>query len=352
MEAATNPFVTIVVPVRNEAKCIERTLTKLALQRYPAERFEIIVADGRSTDETAAIVRGMSAGYSNIRLIDNPGRLSSAARNIGIRHGRGDYFIVIDGHCDIDDPEYIRKAVRAFEQSGADCLGRPQPLEIGEASSLQEAIAIARRSWLGHNPSSHIYSSQSRFVKASSVAVAYRRHVFETVGQFDEQFDACEDVEFNHRIDQAGMTCWFAPEIAVHYHPRTTMRGLMNQMSRYGRGRIRLAGKHPRSLTAPALAPMIFFATVLTCAVAAFWSDWFAVVGALAVVAYAAVVSATSLMLSRRCANVRAKLLLPAVFAAIHLGFAWGTATEFYRQFRTLAWRWSPSRQPNQSIRR
>ena len=60
-------------------------------------------------------------------------------------------------------------------------------------------------------------------MKASGVAVAYRRKVFDLVGGFDERFDACEDVEFNHRIDEAGLNCWFSPEIAVaiaEYHSR------------------------------------------------------------------------------------------------------------------------------------
>ena len=158
-----------------------------------------------------------------------------------MRHGRGDFFVLVDGHCDIGDRDYIRNVVSAFERSGADCLGRPQPLEIAGASPVQEAIATAPRSWLGHNPSSFIFAAEERFVAASSVAIAYRRSVFEKVGFFDERFDACEDVEFNTRIDRAGLKCFFTPRIAVRYHPRGTMPGLVYQMTRYGRGRLRLA---------------------------------------------------------------------------------------------------------------
>src|SRR5205085_6151314 len=209
----------------------------------------------------------------------------------------GDYFIVIDGHCDIDDTAYLRKMVEAFQASGADCLGRPQPLEISRASALQEAIALARRSWLGHNPSSHIYSSHSQFVKASSVAVAYHRRAFERVGEFDERFDACEDVEFNHRVDEAGLKCWFAPELAVHYHPRSSIPGLMRQMARYGRGRLRLAAKHPRSLSLPAIAPLIFFLTMAACAAFSFVSPWFLTILVAGMTKYAAMILIATLML-------------------------------------------------------
>ena len=59
------------------------------------------------------------------------------------------------------------------------------------------------------------------------MAVAYRREVFEAVGTFDERFDACEDVEFNHRVDRAGLKCFFTPRVALRYHPRTSLAGLV-----------------------------------------------------------------------------------------------------------------------------
>ena len=72
---------------------------------------------------------------------------------------------------------------------------------------------------------------------------------------FDETFDACEDVEFNHRIDRAGLRCYFTPEVAVHYAPRDSLRGLFRQLVRYGRGRVRLWRKHPDSFSAGLLPP-------------------------------------------------------------------------------------------------
>ncbi|HLW65952.1 MAG TPA: glycosyltransferase family 2 protein [Gemmataceae bacterium] len=325
------PFITVIVPVRNEATCIENTLRRLSEQIYDPVRFEIIVADGRSTDDTVAIVRRLQRELTNVKLFHNAKRLSSAARNLGVRQGRGDYFVIVDGHCEISDRNYLQKMVASFERSGADCLGRPQPLEIGDATLMQEAIALARRSWLGHNPSSHIYSDQEQFVAASSVAVAYRREVFEKLGHFDEQFDACEDVEFNTRIDRAGLKCYFTPEIAVHYHPRSSIPGLICQMSRYGRGRIRLARKHPHSLTLPALVPMVFAIWCLLSGVLGIWSPVFAALFCLGLLVYAAVVTVTSLGLVKSKNNPIAVCLTPLVYVAVHVGFAWGTLREMMR---------------------
>src|SRR5262249_37707900 len=158
---------------------------------------------------TRAIAESLAADHPQVRVLDNPRRLSSAARNIGVRQARGELIVIVDGHCELEGRDYLRNLADAFRRGGADCLGRPQPMDVTGASALQEALAAARSSWLGPPPESFIYSNTERFVPAKSVAVAYRRAVFDRVGGFDERFDACEDVELNHRIDRAGLKCFF-----------------------------------------------------------------------------------------------------------------------------------------------
>src|SRR6266850_7222439 len=183
------PFISVVVPLRNKDRHLASTLGQLVKQDYDPERFEVLVADGRSTDGTRHIVGDFQALHANVYLLDNPKRLSSAGRNRAIEGARGDIIVIVDGHCELQNERYLRDLAEAFERSGADCLGRPQPLDVTGATALQRAVAVARSSWLGHNPSSHIYSSRESFVRPHSVAVAYRREVFSAVGLFDEAFD-------------------------------------------------------------------------------------------------------------------------------------------------------------------
>ncbi|MBO0700629.1 MAG: glycosyltransferase, partial [Zavarzinella sp.] len=199
------PRVSVIVPVRNEAGHIRDILLDLAGQEFPAADFEILVIDGRSDDRTRAVVREVQLSVPNLHLFDNPKRLASAARNVGVRHAAGEFVVIVDGHCRIRDPHYLSRLVEAFKISGADTLGRPQPLRADDSTPFQRAVAAARRSWLGHNPNSAIFSDIAGFVPADNVAVAYRRDVFDQVGLFDESFDACEDVEFNTRVRRAGL---------------------------------------------------------------------------------------------------------------------------------------------------
>jgi succinoglycan biosynthesis protein ExoA len=322
------PFISIIVPVRNEGRFIAGTLEQLLTQDYPSDRFEVLVADGRSTDDTRAIVAALAESHPNLRLLDNPRRLSSAGRNIAIRAARGDVVLLIDGHCEIDNPHYLTDLADAFAQSGADCVGRPQPLDVTGATPLQRAIAAARASRLGHHPASHIYSDREGFVPPQSVAVAYRREVFARIGTFDEHFDACEDVELNHRAACCGLTCWLSPRVAVRYHPRARFSGLFRQMVRYGRGRLRLLRKHPSTFSFSSLVPGAFLAGLLCGPAAAFVLPmlWPIYAGTLAL--YVLLVAMTSVALVWRKGELDLLPLLPLVFGAVHLGAGAGLLLE------------------------
>ena len=163
-----------------------------------------------------------------------------------------------------------------------------------------------------------------------SVAVAYRREVFETVGLFDESFDACEDVEFNHRVARAGLRCFFTPRVGVRYHPRATLAGLFRQMARYGRGRVRLLRKHPDTFSLPGFLPAAFLFGLVAGAAAGLCHRrcWrLAYAGALAAVrpgrCCCSASPCASAAATRRCCR-----WLPLVFAAIHAGAGWGVLCE------------------------
>ena len=338
---------TVVIPVRNEAEHIAGVLNRLLEQSYDHDKLEIIVVDGMSDDQTPQIVQEYVRKHPNIvRYFTNPNRLASAARNVGVQNAQGEAVLIVDGHCIIDNNDMLRNVSDAFERTGADCLGRPQPLEMKDATALQWAIAAARRSPLGHHPDSFIYSGEAQFSPASSVAVAYRKSVFEKIGYFDENFDAAEDVEFNTRCDAAGLTCYFDPAIAVRYVPRKTLKGLWHQMERYGQGRVRLWRKHRHTFSWKSFAPgVLAFGYYLA---AVFLTGLFACqiifrVGldfGTAIIPFYIVVAATILHVTINCVeSVRLAItqkrldilrFLPSVFETIHLGYGTGILREFF----------------------
>ncbi len=257
---STAMAVTVVIPVRNEGAHVEAILGDLLAQDFPADRMEILVVDGASDDDTAARVRTIAARDPRVKLLLNPARLSSAARAIGSREALGRYVLYVDGHCRIESRRLLADMVALFEKTGADALARPQPLVPVGANRTAKAIALARTSPLGHSTQSEIYGDQEARVSPRSSGAMYRREVFARVGTFDPAFDAAEDVEFNYRVEKAGLVCYTSKALAVRYEPRRTFGALWRQMVRYGIGRARLYRKHPDSFTIESLIPVGFAA--------------------------------------------------------------------------------------------
>jgi glycosyltransferase involved in cell wall biosynthesis len=252
------PLITVVIPVRNEERFIPETIRQILSQNYQTDRYEIIVADGMSEDETHNIVSEISKKYSSVSILDNPGRLPSSGRNVGFKNGRGDIFIVIDGHCFLPDRDLFKNVVGCFNKSKALCLGRPQPLDPPGINVFQEAVSLARASKVGHSGNSFIYSNYEGYVSPVSNGAMYKKELFEKVGYVDENFDACEDVEFNYRIEKAGFKAYMSPSLAVKYYPRESLKDLFKQMTRYGMGRFKFVNKHPEAISLNMLIPPIF----------------------------------------------------------------------------------------------
>lgn len=335
------PFITIVMPVRNEARFIADTLGRLLTQDYPQDRFEIIVADGMSDDGTRGIVNRLASDDDRITLLDNPEKRSSAGRNVGFKAGRGDFFVVVDGHCHIPDDAFLRNVADCFEKSGAHCLGRPQPLDPPGLTPFQQSVALARASRLGHGGDSLIYADYEGFASPVSNGAAYRREVFERVGYVDERFGACEDVEFNYRVEQAGLTAYTSPKLTVRYYPRENLAALFSQMRRYGRGRTRFYRRHPKAVSLSALVPACFAGGALTAAMLVAMNLLFGLPSFLEFLlwllcsllfVYAVLVGVVTLRISREMGWDHA-LRLPLIFLAVHGGLGLGMWEEVFAVF-------------------
>ena len=256
-------YLSIVVPVRNEERFIENTLRQLVEQDFPENRYEILVVDGRSTDGTRNIVNKFITAHPtlNIKLLDNPGRLSSRGRNVGARKAKGEIIAFIDGHVHIPDDQLFANIEKYVSENNALSLARPQHLNVPGLSEASKAywIAVSRNTWLGHSTKSFIFGQFEGFVDPTSSGFAYVRSVFETVGYFDENFDAAEDVEFNYRVKESGILAYISPKLLVYYYPRASFRALFKQQTRYGIGRAKFIKKHPHAFTVETLVPVAVF---------------------------------------------------------------------------------------------
>lgn len=336
--------ISIIMPVRNEAKSLPGVLRQLQEQEINPAEVEIIIADGCSEDATVAVAeQAAKSSRLDIRVVPNNAIRSSAGRNAGFRVARGEVIVFLDGHCYLPSKKLLADTLRLIELTGADCLCRPQPLFAPSAAVPGRVIAAARASWLGHGLDSLIYNIElSGFVDPASSGATYRRSALEAIGPYDEQFDACEDVELNVRLRKAGMRAYTHPSLAVYYEPRGTLRGLFAQMLRYGRGRVRLAARHPDTLSPGVIAPAILVPAAAAAAASIFLPGAIKLLLAAPFVLYLIIVVLASIQLTAK--NGLSYLFLgPLAYLATHFGLGCGLFAEFF-SFRWLKWRLHPRR--------
>lgn len=96
-----------------------------------------------------------------------------------------------------------------------------------------------------------------------SVGCAYKREVFEKIGYVDESFGACEDVDFNYRVEKAGFLTFFSPLVGVKYYPRENLASVWKQLLRFGQGRFRFISEHPETINLDMMLPAAFVLAIV-----------------------------------------------------------------------------------------
>lgn len=217
-----SPDVSLIATVKNEADNIAALLDSMLAQTLPPA--EIVINDNWSSDATPAIVQRYIAAGHPIRLVRGGFNIPSG-RNNAIRHARGGIIASCDAGLTL--PAHWLETITAPIRAGdADVVGgfyEPAPRSLWElalgATNYPEANEI--------DPPSFLPAGQS---------VAFTRAAWEAVGGYPEWADTCEDLIFDLALKQRGYRFAFAPEAAVQFRPRESLRAYWRQYYSYARG--------------------------------------------------------------------------------------------------------------------
>ena len=219
------PFVSVVIPMRNEEASIAACVEAVLAQDYPSDRMEVIVVDGDSSDRSAAIVEelGRRTG-GRVRLLFNPDRIVPPGLNLAIREARGEIIARVDGHTRIA-PDYVREGVEALHRTGAENVGGAMTAIGGGV--LGDAVARVTSSRFGVGSYFH-YGTEERQVDTVYLGM-WPRAVFGRIGLFDEELVRNQDDELNYRLRKAGGRVMLVPSMRSLYQNRQSLRHLAKQ---------------------------------------------------------------------------------------------------------------------------
>ena len=333
---ARAPFVSVIMPVCDEASFLDRALDAVFAQDYPSDRFEVIVADGMSKDGTRELVRRRQEERGNLLLIDNPRRIVPTAMNAALAKARGEIVIRVDGHCEIA-PDYVSRCVAHLAAGSAEGVGGA--VETVGQTPAARAIALAMSSRFGVGDSSfRVLRGKSVFADTVPFP-AYPRTVIDRAGPYDEELVRNQDDEYNYRLRKLGARLLLASDVRSVYYSRSSLTSLWRQYFQYGFWKVRVLQKHPGQMRARQFAPPLLVAGLAVAAAAApFWPPARRALAAGAL-AYAAGIGAAAVKTARGADRGLAPRVGLA-FATLHFAYGAGFWKGLFR-FRN---RWGRGR--------
>ncbi|HZP42494.1 MAG TPA: glycosyltransferase family 2 protein [Candidatus Binatia bacterium] len=236
------PFVTVIVPVRNEIRTIDRCLAALVDQDYPQSRIEILVVDGASDDGTPEAVRQRAAAAPHIRLLENPDGRAAAGMNLGIAAARGEVVARVDGHA-IVPPDFVSRTVDALVRRPDVACVSGALVTLGRTATGR-AIAAAMSSIAGVGWARFRTGARRERLVDTVAFPVYRRATLERLGKLDEELVRNQDDELNLRLTRAGGRILLLPDLRIVYFCQSTLRGLWRQYFQYGFWKVRVIQKH------------------------------------------------------------------------------------------------------------
>ncbi|NQT95794.1 MAG: glycosyltransferase [Candidatus Omnitrophica bacterium] len=253
------PFISIIVPVRNFERTINKTFEYLLNVKYPHDCWEIVIADGGSTDNTLNIVRSWQKDHPFIKLVEIPNCPSPAyARNRALEVVKGDFIFFTDGDC-APCQDWINIMLKHFERDEKIGIvgGEIYTLRV-DKDNLTETycehfkfnMVAPRYGFIneGYFPEltdkrpTQIAGHRAYFFVTANVA--YRKRALdETNAKFWDK-PTGEDIDLCVQVRNKGWKLYFAPDAKVDHMHRANFKALRKVWVTYGMAHPPLIKKH------------------------------------------------------------------------------------------------------------
>lgn len=234
---ARRPMVSVVICAYNAERTMRACLESLTRLRYP--NYEVVIVDDGSRDRTAEI----AMEFPQFRLIRQPNKGLSVARNVGLHAAHGEIVAYTDSDC-VVDPDWLTLMVRAIVEDSLDGCGGPNyaPHEEGRIEACVAASPGAP---------CHVLTADDRAEHLAGCNMAFSKPALVALGGFDPQFTAAgDDVDMCWRLLDAGYRLGYCPSAFVWHFRRNTIRAYYGQQRGYGRAEAMLYLKYPERFNA------------------------------------------------------------------------------------------------------
>lgn len=261
------PFISFIVPAFNEEKGIKNTVDSLMNIDYPKNKFEIIIVDDGSKDNTYKIAKTFESSKIKVFTKKNGGK--GSALNYGISHAKGELVFTMDADTLIV-PDAVKYQVARFAIS-------PRVMCVAPVIAVHNPRGIFQRvqqiEYMLGVFIREAFASYNAIHITPGAFSAYRKSFFDKYGGFEEG-NITEDLEMSLRVQYKGYLIENSNESIAYTHAPKNFMGLLIQRRRWYFGLIQNLKKYYKLLSKdygalgtvvlPVALSAIFFSIFLT----------------------------------------------------------------------------------------
>jgi glycosyltransferase involved in cell wall biosynthesis len=321
----------IICPTYNEEKYIASTITSFLQQEFHSFELEILIVDGRSTDNTRNIVTSFCKQYPFIKLVDNPNQKTPYAFNEGLQHASGAFIAILGAHTSYAK-NYLQACYDALLKSNSvGCTGRVlvQALSNNTGAQLSEWVT---NSVFGVSGAS-FRAMKEGYVHSVNFPVFKKQALIE-LGGYNVTLIRNQDNDMNQRLLDAGHKLYCTWDTVAYYRPPANVNALLKYAYRNGFWNAISIFKNARSMRLHHLIPFLFVSCIILGLVvgtllAVFMQTNLLLLLILFGVSLHLLIGFVVSILSFATQKDFRKFLMPFVFFAFHFKYGWGTLNGF-----------------------
>jgi cellulose synthase/poly-beta-1,6-N-acetylglucosamine synthase-like glycosyltransferase len=266
------PTISIVVPVKNEEKVIQRLLDGMSRLNYPKDKKEIIIVEDGSTDNTVNIcMRYAEEHCLNLKILRKPSSNGKpSALNYGLSHVKSEIVGIFDAD-NVPSKDALLNVLSYFEDPAVAAVqGRTMSINP-EENMLTKFISHEETIWC----ETYLRGKDvlNLFVHLKGSCQFFKRDALEELKGFDEA-SLSEDMEISARLTEKGYRIRYAADVQSWQESPPNLRQLFRQRTRWLRGTMEVAFKYGRLMAKPGkksldaeatlLGPFILIASLVT----------------------------------------------------------------------------------------
>lgn len=254
------PFVSVAVVARNAEKHIAECLDSIENLDYPKDKYEILLIDGNSTDNTVSIAKI----FKRVDILNNDKKIISTGRNLAIDKAKGKYLAFTDSDCKVDT-NWLKNLILINDlDKNTVAVGGPN-LVFDSDPILARVIGHMQETFLGSggSPQSYKIKEMSSVVSLANCNVIYKKNIINSY-RYNERINVGEDAELNYRLKKDGYHLIYTNKAVVWHHRRNKIKNFIKNMFNYGKAQAKINRIHKKLVRGYSILPtLVIFLTFL-----------------------------------------------------------------------------------------